>query len=207
MQDDVSAIHDLLDRARQGDPEALGCLLEANRPRLRLQAERQLRGRLAARVDASDIIQQTFLEAHRSFGQFAGQAEPEWVAWLQSILSHRLALAVRDNVLLQKRDLRREQPLDGPGNGLPFPLPADGSSPSQRAIRGEEVQQLAAALALLPPEQREAVRLRHLEGQPLAAIAERLGRSPAAAAGLIKRGMSALRTHLRATDQPGEVGG
>ena len=63
----------LLEQARQGDQEALGRLLEAQRAALHRLAERQLDGRIAVRVDASDISQQTFLEAHRSFRQFAGQ--------------------------------------------------------------------------------------------------------------------------------------
>lgn len=198
MPDDVSPTRDLLAQARRGDADALGSLLEAQRPGLHVQAERQLQGRLAARVDASDIIQQTFLEAHRSFAQFQGEHEPEWTAWLQRILEHRVALAVRDHVLLQKRDLRRERPLadTGSGPGADAQLAAGHSSPSQRAIRGEEVQRLVAALAALPPDQREAVRLRHLEGQPLADIARQLDRSLTATAGLIKRGMKALREHL-----------
>jgi RNA polymerase sigma-70 factor (ECF subfamily) len=208
MQDDVSATSDLLHQARQGDADALGRLLEAQRDGLRVQAERQLHGRLTVRVDPSDIIQQTFLEAHRSFAQFEGRVEPEWVAWLQRILDHRVALAVRDHVKVQKRDLRRERPLEDDGSkpGLGQWLESGSSSPSQRAIRGEEVQQLVAALATLPPDQREAVRLRHLEGQPLADIARQLGRSPAATAGLIKRGMKALRAQLRERDRSGEAG-
>ena len=198
MPDDVAPADDLLARARRGDADALGRLLEAQRASLRQQAERQLHGRLAARVDPSDVIQQTFLEAHRCFAQFEGGRGPEWEAWLRRILDHRIALAVRDHVLLQKRDLRREQPLDDSGSpGAGPELAAGHSSPSQRAIRGEEVQRLVAALAVLPPDQREAVRLRHLEGQPLDAIARQMGRSLAATAGLIKRGLQALRAQMR----------
>ncbi len=202
MPDDAAPTPDLLTLARQGDAEALGRLLEAQRLRLRLLAERQLQGRLTVRVDPSDIIQQTFLEAHRSFAQFEGRQETEWAAWLQRILDHRVTLAVRDHVLLQKRDLRRERSLEdfAAGPALGQELEAGHSSPSQRAIRGEEVQRLARALSALPPDQREAVRLRHLEGQPLADIARHLGRSPAATAGLIKRGMKALREQLREAD-------
>ena len=76
-------------------------------------------------------------------------------------------------------------------------LDAKISSPSQKAIRGEEAERLGQALAALPNDQREAVRLRHLEGWALADIACHLGRSPAATAGLIKRGMQALRRQLQ----------
>jgi RNA polymerase sigma-70 factor (ECF subfamily) len=76
-------------------------------------------------------------------------------------------------------------------------LDAGISTPSQRAIRGEEEQLLMKALSVLPDDQREAVRLRHLEGLALADVARHLGRSPAATAGLIKRGMQVLRRQLR----------
>jgi len=166
-------------------------------------AERQLIGRIAVRVDASDIIQQTFLEAHRSFRQFAGADARELAAWLQRILDHKVAGAIRDHTILQKRNLRRDQSIDDSHGGLASlkqQLDAGLSSPSQKAIRGEEAQRLAKALTVLPDDQREAVRLRHLEGWALADIARHLGRSPAATAGMIKRGMQILRRQLRRDD-------
>ena len=189
----------LLEKARQGDREALGRLLEAQRAALHRLAERQLDGQIAARVDASDIIQQTFLEAHRSFSQFAGQDARELTAWLQGILDHKVAGAIRDHALLQKRSVYRDRSMDdshGGGASLKNELDAGVSTPSQRAIRGEEEELLMKALSVLPDDQREAVRLRHLEGWALADIARHLGRSPAATAGLIKRGMQALRRQL-----------
>ena len=190
---------ELLDRALQGDPEALGQLLEAQRPGLHRLAQRQLEGRLAVRVDASDVIQQTFLEAYRGFPQFAGRDPRELRAWLRSILDHKVAGAIRDHTLLQKRNVGRERSLDdSQGGGAPLKqgLDANLSSPSQRAIRGEEAERLSQALAALPEDQREAVRLRHLEGWALADIARQLGRTPTATAGLIKRGVKALRRQL-----------
>jgi RNA polymerase sigma-70 factor (ECF subfamily) len=193
----------LLQQALQGDPGALGRLLEAQRKELHRQAQGQLEGRIAARIDASDVIQQTFLEAYRSFGQFAGQDPRELVAWLRSILDHKVALAIRDHTLLQKRNVGRERSMDDSQGGLtPLKHEIDGglSTPSQKAIRGEDAERLSRALTTLPEDQREAVRLRHLEGWPVADIAARLGRSPAATAGLIKRGMHALRLRLHAGD-------
>jgi RNA polymerase sigma-70 factor (ECF subfamily) len=190
----------LLEKARQGDREALGRLLEAQRAALHRLAERQLDGQIAARVDASDIIQQTFLEAHRSFSQFAGQDARELTAWLQGILDHKVAGAIRDHALLQKRSVYRDRSMDdshGGGASLKNELDAGVSTPSQRAIRGEEEELLMKALSVLPDDQREAVRLRHLEGLALADVARHLGRSPAATAGLIKRGMQVLRRQLR----------
>ena len=91
---------------------------------------------------------------------------------------------------------------DSGGGGTPLKqeLDAGHSSPSQKAIRGEDAELLSQALTELPDDQREAVRLRHLEGWALADIARYLRRSNAATAGLIKRGMQALRRHLRRDD-------
>jgi RNA polymerase sigma-70 factor (ECF subfamily) len=202
MKDDSLAPEQLLDRALQGDREAFGQLLDAERTTLHRLAERQLKGRIAVRVDASDIIQQTFLEAHRSLPQFAGQDLRELAAWLKGILEHKIASAIRDHTLLQKRNLRRERSLDDSQGGGPLKqdLDAGHSSPSQKAIRGEEAERLSQALAALPADQGEAVRLRHLKGWALGDIAQRLGRTPAATAGLIKRGMQALRRHLHTHD-------
>jgi RNA polymerase sigma-70 factor (ECF subfamily) len=193
----------LLEQARQGDQEALGRLLEAQRPALHRLAKRQLETRIAVRVDASDIIQQTFLQAHRSFQQFAGQDVRQLAAWLEGILDHKVAGAIRDHALLQKRNVQRDRSLDDSHGGvasLKQELDAGLSTPSQKAIRGEQEQLLSQALSELPDDQREAVRLRHLEGWALADIARHLGRSPAATAGLIKRGMQALRRQLRRHD-------
>ena len=193
MADDDPAINDLIERARRGDAAVLGRLLERQRAALRALADRRLGTGIEHRVDASDVLQQTFLEAHRDFPAFRGSTEADLVAWLRQILEHAATRAVRDHAVLRKRAVGRERPLDAaPGEDLAAGL----SSPSRRAIRVEEALRLARALDTLPPDQREAVRLRHLEGRSLDEIAGRLGRSPSAAAGLIKRGMQALRRHL-----------
>jgi RNA polymerase sigma-70 factor (ECF subfamily) len=199
MMDDVLSANELLEQARRGDGEALGRLLEAQRADLYRLAERQLDGRIAVRVNASDLIQQIFLEAYRSFPQFAGKDARELVAWLQGILDHKAAGTIRDHAVLQKRDVRREQSIDDSQGNAPLKqeLVAGLSSPSQKAIRQEDALRLSQALTALPDDQREAVRLRHLEGWALADIAQRLSRSPAATAGLIKRGMRELRRQLR----------
>jgi RNA polymerase sigma-70 factor, ECF subfamily len=199
MTGDLPNPGELLELALQGDAEALGRLLEAQRAGLHRLAERQLEGRIAVRVDASDILQQTFLEAYRGFPQFAGRDMQELLAWLHSILDHRIAGAIRDHALLQKRDVSRERSMDdthGGGAPLKLDLGANFSTPSQKAMRGEDAKRLEQALTALPDDQREAVRLRHLEGWALSDIAVQLGRSTAATAGLIKRGMKTLRRRL-----------
>jgi RNA polymerase sigma-70 factor (ECF subfamily) len=199
MRDFVSEVADLIERARAGDDDALGRLLEENRAALLAEAQRQLRGRIAARFDSSDVIQQTFLEAHRGFGGFQGETRLEFSSWLRTILNHNIAGLVRDHTGAAKRDMRRERSMDDSRGGaepLWRAIVSGHTTPSQHAMRAEDVARLAVALRSLTSDQREAVRLRHLEGWPLARIAERMGRTPAATAGLIKRGVQALRERL-----------
>lgn len=203
MASETASLLDLIGRARSGDGDALGRLLNMYRPALCAAAGRQLGGRLASRVDASDVVQETCLQAHQYFGHFAGSDEPALVGWLRRLLDQNVARVVRNHALLQKRDVRRERSLDDSHAGGPTlrdGLHAFCSTPRGKAIKKENVERLLGFLASLPVEQREAVRLRHLERWPIARIAEQLGKTSAAAAGLLKRGMDALRKHLDAEE-------
>jgi RNA polymerase sigma-70 factor (ECF subfamily) len=186
----------LLARARSGDPDALGELLEHHRGYLRVIAERIIGRRLGNRLDVSDIVQQTCLSAFGKIEDFQGVDAEEFLAWLRIIHERNVKNALRDHVGAQKRSVNRETPQDGE-----FPLAAalasEESSPSQRMMLGEQAIRLAQALQLLPDDQREAVRLRYLEGWPLARIAEYTGRTKFSVAGLVKRGLISLRKHLR----------
>jgi RNA polymerase sigma-70 factor (ECF subfamily) len=182
------------------NPETQGPALERFRNYLRLLARMELDRRLRAKLDPSDLVQQTFLRAHQALGQFRGSSEAELAAWLRQILASLLERAVRD-FGRAKRDLGRERSLEASLDDSSARLEAwlaaeDQLSPSQQADRNEQLLRLADALATLPPEQREAVVLHYLEGQPVADIARRLGRSTAAVGGLLKRGLKKLRTYL-----------
>jgi RNA polymerase sigma-70 factor (ECF subfamily) len=96
----------------------------------------------------------------------------------------------------QKRDVHREWSLDQSASRLEWWLAADQSSPSQHAVRQEELLRLAESLATLPEAQRRAIELHHLQGWPLAEIAAELGSTKAAVAGLLHRGLKTLRTRL-----------
>jgi len=194
----------LLARARAGDGEALGALLDRRRAELLGLARRRLAPDLAARLDASDVVQQAFLEAAESFALFRGASGPEFDAWLRRILEFNLVNLARDHLMTGKRAVRRECSLDdsaGKGLALRERLPSAESSPSLRVARLEQAARLLEALAALPDGQREVVRMRHLEGWPLERIATALKRSPEATAGLLKRGVRALRERLKPDEE------
>lgn len=173
--------------------------LEAYRDYLRLLARTQLGPRLQAKLDASDIVQQTILQAHQAQGQLRGTTEAEKLAWLRTILANVLAAALR-RFEAKARDIARERSLEGDleqsSSRLEYLLAADQTSPSQQAVRCEELLRLAAALSRLPQEQRQAVELHYLKGLPVADVAEQIGRTRAAVVGLIFRGLKKLRRLL-----------
>ena len=169
--------------------------LEQFRDYLRLLARTHLPPRLQARLDPSDVVQQTLLEAYKDRQQLRGQAREQLACWLRQILMRNLANALRDHGR-DCRDVGREQSLDAADAVAEF-LAAEQSSPSQRAERQEDVLRLAAALAALPEAQREVIVLRHFHDWPLADISRHVGKSAAAVAGLLHRGLQQLRDHLR----------
>ena len=181
------------------EPGADGLAVEAFREYLLLLARLQLGDRARAKVEASDVVQQTLLEAHRRRGQFRGRTAAEMAAWLRRMLACNLADALRA-LGREKRDVARErsleQALDESSSRLEGWLIAGQSSPSQRAERAEELVRLADALAALPEAQREALVRHYWQGQTLAAVAAALGRTPAAVAGLLQRGLKTLRSLL-----------
>jgi RNA polymerase sigma-70 factor, ECF subfamily len=200
MNETRARIEDEIARARSGDGQALGELLERFREPLRRLSRRRMGAALSRRLDASDVVQQTFLEAHQSIGGFRGTSEAELLAWLRHILEFNLADAARNHLATGKRAAAREASLDDSrdGNGgLHQRLASGHTSPSLRAVRLEQAARFLESLELLPADQREAVRLRHIEGWPLDRIASHLHRSPEAAAGLLKRALHALRARLR----------
>jgi RNA polymerase sigma-70 factor (ECF subfamily) len=180
--------------------------IEDYRDYLVLLVRLQLGTRLRAKVDASDIVQQAILQAHQNRDQFRGGTEGEWLAWLRAILANALAAAAR-RFDTQARDPGRERSLEGElersSSRLESLLVADQTSPSERAIRGEELLRLAHALTRLPVDQRRVVELHYLRGLTVADVAEEIGRSRTAAVGLLFRGLKRLRELLRDLGESG----
>ena len=100
----------LLGQARRGEDQALGELLEFYRPYLSLLARLKSDRQLQAKLDHSDLVQDTCLAAHRDFAQFLGTTEPEFTAWLREIMAHTAANLIRDH-RRQRRDVRIERQL------------------------------------------------------------------------------------------------
>jgi len=192
----------LLTCARTGDDDALGRLLELYRAYLTLLARLQIGRRLQGKVDPCDLVQDTFLEATCHFAQFRGVTEPELTAWLPQILATRLAHPVRRYYGTQSRDVRLERVLEEELNqsshALDRGLVAPQSTPSQRASQREQAVLLANALSRLPPDYREVIILRHLQGLTFPEVARQMGRSLDSVEKLWVRALPRLRRALGA---------
>ena len=181
------------------DRDAAAC--ERFRAYLKMLAEVRLPAYAVGKLDASDLVQQTLARAVEGWGELRAVDDAQIAAWLRKILANQLANALRD-LRRDRRDVARErsieQSLDESSARMEGWLASPQTSPSLRAVRGEQLLEVAAALAQLPDAQRQAVALYHLGDRPLNEIAEQMERSPAAVAGLIKRGLKGLREKLAA---------
>ena len=179
-----------------GEAEAFGEALGRFREYLIVLARAHLDRRLRGKLDPSDVVQQTLLDAHEKRHQFRGSSDAELAAWLRQMLAHNLADAVRA-LGRAKRDVALERSLDAAieqsSARLEACLAASQSSPSEHAVKNEDLLRMADALAKLPEAQREAVTLHYLQGCSLAELAAQLGRTQSAIAGLLHRGLKRLR--------------
>lgn len=176
---------------------------ESFRHYLMLLARTRLGPKQRAKIDPSDIVQQTLLDAHRSRDQFRGSTEAEMAGWLRKMLACRVTDAFRA-LGRQKRDAALErslnQPLDETCSRLEVWLEALQTSPSGKVCRNEQLMQLAEAMASLPESQRAAIELHHLHGLSLKETASELGCTGGAVVGLLRRGLVKLRERLSEPD-------
>jgi RNA polymerase sigma-70 factor (ECF subfamily) len=184
-----------------------GTDLERYRDYLLMAARQQLDARFQGKVDLSGVVQQTLLEAHQALAQLPTGGEQLTAAWLRRILANNLRDEVR-KLTTAARDVERslEPSSEQSSARLEGLLAADQSSPSERAVRQEELLRLAEALTRLPEDQRRAVKLHHLQGLSLAATAEALGRGKGAVAALLFRGLKRLRELLTADSSLADPG-
>lgn len=192
-----SNVEQMIRDARGGNSVTLGQLLSSYQNYLRLLAKIQIGRRLQGKVDASDVVQETFLEAHRHFPNFQGHAEGQLSHWLRSILATTLANTVRRYLGTQARDLRLERELaddlDQSTCALGNILIDPHSSPSQQVMRGEQTLLVAEAMSRLSDDYQTVLVLRHMEGLTFPQIAERMQRSLDSVEKLWLRGLTKLK--------------
>jgi RNA polymerase sigma-70 factor, ECF subfamily len=197
MSSSKSIVVDLLNRARDGDEAARDELFRRCRNYVLLVARAHVEQSLRQKVDASDLVQQTLLEAHTGFADFHGHTAEEWLAWLRRILVHNAADCVRHYRQTDKRQQRREVPLRAGRADDSAQLgwePADpGESPSELVMRMERDVQIADGIAELSEDHREVIVLRSLERLSFDEVARRMGRSRPAVQMLWMRAIRSLQ--------------
>jgi RNA polymerase sigma-70 factor, ECF subfamily len=177
----TSNVSQLIEQARHGDAACRDRLFELCRSYLGFVARSQVESSLRAKVDASDLVQETMFEAFRDFERFQGRTEQEWLAWLKRILAHNAADFIRHYRGTAKRQTRREVPLRTQAEstlnyGAPEPA-APCATPSQEFLQIDAELRVSAALAELPPDYQEVIVLRNLQRLQFNEVAERMGRS------------------------------
>ena len=191
-------VTELIRQARRGDAACRDQLFEACRSFLGFAARAQVESWMRVKVDASDLVQQTMLEAHRDFDRFQGDSEKEWLGWLRKILAHNVADFIRRYRGTAKRPVRREVPIRVTGDtqlvgAVPEPAAPD-ATPSQELMRLDNELRVAAALDQLPTDHQEVIVLRNLQRLAFAEVAERMGRSRPAVQMLWMRAIKKLQT-------------
>ena len=196
---ETDTVSHLLLRARGGDQDALERLFEVCRNYVNLLAQAQAESWLQAKVDASDIAQQTMLEAYRDFNGFEGGTKAEWLAWLRRILARNVTDFVRQFRGAAKRQINREismhQQSTASSNNLLEPADA-AETPSQQLLARERELLIADAVARLAPDHREVILLRNLQQLEFEEVARRMNRSRPAVQMLWMRALTKLQELL-----------
>lgn len=182
--------------AKDGSNEAMGQMFQKYRHYLLLIAQGQIANGLRDKIAPSSVVQATYLAAYRHFGaQFRGETEEELLAWLRRILLNNLANEVR-KFSTEQRDINREVPLVGLGDGLAAPE----VSPSAQAAAREETEALDRAIALLPEDYQQVILLRNREQLTWSEVGLLLGCTPEAARKLWARALVKLHELLESPD-------
>lgn len=188
-----------LSAARAGSREALGQALEACRRYLLHIAQQQVSPALQVKGSASDLVQETFLEAQQAFPRFHGDSEAELRAWLRRLLLHHAAKLGRRYRTTQKRRLARETALEFSHHsgrrepGLATAMP----TPSAQVMEQEQAEALQRALERLPEDYRRVILLRYQEEQSFEEIGQLMQRSANAARLLWLRAVERVKHELR----------
>ncbi len=190
----------LFNKARGGQRESIGQLLQLYRNYLMVLATTQFDRRLRRRLSPSDLVQETMLAAHRDFGQFQGINERQFLAWLRQILINSLHRAIETHLKTKMRDVRCEVSIENVSRALDrstvnmAELFVDKApSPSAPMQRRESAVAFANQLAALRPQYRDVIIMRNLQGLPFEEIADRMQRNPGAVRMLWLRAVDKLK--------------
>jgi len=203
---------ELIERARAGDRQALGVLLDRHRDRLRRMVEIRLDARLQARIDASDVIQEACVEVIERLDEYLRDPQLPFFLWLRLVVGERLVRLHRQHLGTRMRDADREvslyrgaQPMASSA-ALAAQLLGKQTSPTQAVLRAERILRLQEALNALDPIDREVLSLRHFEELTAGETARVLGIEEAAAAKRYFRALKRLKEIL-ASMPGGQEGG
>lgn len=205
MDDDSgssSELADLLRRAGAGDTAALGELLEGHRRRLRRMVRLRMDVRLQGRIDPSDVLQETFLEAAQRLAEYVRDPKMPFFLWLRFLTGQRLLMLRRRHLGTEARDASREISLhqgampEASSACLAARLLGKITAPLQAAIRAEMKLRLQDALNGMDPIDREVLALRHFEQMDNNETAEALGISPSGASSRYLRALKRLKEVL-----------
>lgn len=199
----TESMEDLIAAARAGDAAARDRLLAESRSYLHVLADARMEPWMRSKFDASDLIQQTMVEAHEGLDRFDGDGEAAWKAWLKKTLQHNVVDAARHYKEADKRDVRRERSADAstaPAGGVA----ADDPTASRLAANAERDAELMNAVGALPEDYRRVLTLRTIEQRPFNEVAEALGRSVPATQMLWTRAVRKLEESLRDRSELGD---
>jgi RNA polymerase sigma-70 factor, ECF subfamily len=198
MDSNSAASMDLIERARVGDREARSALFAQHRERLRRMVEMRLDARLQARLDASDVVQDAYVEVVERLDDYLGDPKLPLFLWLRLVVGERLQKLHRHHLGTQMRDAGREVSLyrgalpAASSAALAAQLLGKYTSPTQAAVRAERILRMQEALNTLDPVDREIVSLRHFEELSAAEAAQVLGIEESAALKRIKQVLADL---------------
>ena len=193
-----SSVEELLPLARAGDRDAQNQLFEMCRAYVAFLARSHVESWIQAKVDASDLVQQTLLEAHGGLEKFDGTTEGEWLAWLKQILKNNATDFVRQFGAAKRKVSREVQFSMGQSSMFrKVPEPASPSeTPSAIVSEREQETLVANALSQLSEDYQEVIVLRNLQRLPFNDVAERMGRSRPAVQMLWMRAMKRLQEQV-----------
>lgn len=187
-----------IDRLRTGGQEALAQLYQEHRGRLRRMVDLRIDGRLTKRIDASDVLQDGFVDISKRLDEYLEDPAMPVFVWMRFLVAQQLAAVQRWHFQRQKRDPRREEPVEQPkptmdSGQMAREFSASLTSPSQAAVRSELTERMRELLDAMDVMDREILVLRHFEELTNAEAAAELGLTPGAASKRYIRALSKLK--------------